>query len=84
MDEVVNIVPHLDNSLFYLIVLIIYIIGMMISFKYDLKFVVFVMGLLWFIPITTIDNLYLNVVSVVMILIHGYIGLYTKKGDDFE
>lgn len=65
------------------IALIIYFIIMFIAYKFELKWLFLVGGLLWFIPITQIDNSFIILVSSVMILVHGVLGLYEKKESDF-
>lgn len=68
-----------------LITLVIYLIGMTISFMTNTRWIIAVLGIAWFIPIIEIDNMFITVISSVMILIHIYIGMFTNKsGGDYE
>lgn len=70
------------NTLLY-ISLLIYTVVMLLGFLFNIKWLYMVAGLLWFIPITQIDNLFIVLISSVMILVHGMLGFYEKKESEF-
>lgn len=71
------------NTLLY-IALIIYLMVMIFGYIFKLKWLYFIGGLLWFIPILEIDNTFIVLISATMILAHGILGFTKEKGDDFE
>lgn len=69
------------NTLLF-ISLIIYFIIMAFGLVFKIKWLYILAGLVWFIPLLEIDNAWLKIVSVVMILTHFMLGL-KNENDDF-
>lgn len=68
------------------IALILYIIGIYISYRFYHQLFMLV-GILWFIPLSIIDNGIIKVFSVIMFLVHIIIPLSNNLnggGDDFD
>ena len=51
-----------------LITLIMYILSIFIAFKFKIKWVLIATILLWFVPIFLIDNLFIRIFCVIMII----------------
>lgn len=65
-----------------LIALIIFIIAIYISLKYNMNWLLFSSSILWLIPIFIVDNIFINVFSIIMII--GIITIaFFQKEDDF-
>lgn len=66
------------------IALVLYIIGIYISYKFYHQLFMLV-SILWLIPLTLIDNNIVKVFSVIMFLVHIIIPLSNNLGgDDFD
>ena len=67
------------------IALVLYIIGIYISYKFYHQLFMLV-GILWLIPVTLIDNNIVKIFSVIMFLTHIIIPLTNtlNGGDDFD
>ena len=70
-----------ENLLY--ITLIIYLMIMTTGFIFKVKWLFMIGGLLWFIPILEVDNLFIIVVSSTMILVHFILGFYEKSESEF-
>ena len=68
-----------------LIALVLYIIGIYLSYKFYHQLFMLV-SILWLIPLTLIDNNIVKVFSVIMFLVHIVISLSNNLsgGDDFD
>lgn len=79
-----NLVEPFTNSQILLLLLVIYIITLYLSIKFD-KRVMFLSAILWLIPLTWFDNMLMIVVFVIMFLIHIILPLDSLRGgnDDF-
>lgn len=53
------------------------------GFLFGIKWLYLAAGLLWFVPITQIDNVFIIVISAVMLLVHGIMGFYTPQESEF-
>ena len=75
----------MTNIEILLIALVLYIIGIYISYRFYNQLFMLV-SILWLIPLTLIDNGVVKVFSVIMFLAHMIIPLsdYTNGGDDFD
>lgn len=62
-----------------LIGLVMYALGMIIALYWDLKWLFMITGLLWFLPIVMIDNIFIVTFSVVMVVTSAMLGL--RKGE---
>lgn len=63
------------------ITLVLYIIGMVYSYYYDKRMIMFI-SVLWFVPVFLIQNTIIIVFCIVMFLLHVIIPIQ-NKGDDF-
>ena len=51
-----------------LITLILYLLTIFVYFKFDIKWILIATILLWFVPIFLIDNLFIRIFCVIMII----------------
>ena len=65
------------------IALTIYAIVMTCGFVFKIQWLFMVAGLLWFIPITLIDNLFIVSVSSVMVLAHAVLTFLQREKGEF-
>ena len=70
------------NELLY-ISLVLYTIIMIFGYIFNIKWLYLIAGLLWFVPIMQIDNMFIVLVSIVMLLAHGILVLYDKNESEF-
>ena len=65
-----------------LVTLIMYLISIYIARKFDMKVLMF-SAILWFVPITVLDNMFLIIFSVIMLILHVLysMGVFNKDGD---
>ena len=62
-----------------LITLIMYILSIFIAIKFRLKWVLIATILLWFVPIFLVDNLFIRIFCVIMIIATITITLYNDR-----
>lgn len=62
-----------------LITLIMYILAMFLYFKFKINWILLPTVLLWLVPIFTLDNLFIIVFSVIMIIITIVITFFNKE-----
>jgi hypothetical protein len=62
-----------------LITLIMYILSIFISFKFRIKWVLIATILLWFVPIFLIDNLFIRIFCVIMIIVTITITFFNER-----
>ena len=72
----------MDTNMLLYITLIFYVLIMGFGIVFQIKWLYILAGLLWFIPISEIDNVFIITISVVMIVVHFMLGLREEK-DDF-
>lgn len=65
-----------------LVAFIMYIICLFIAYKFNIIWLFTATSVLWFIPILMIDNIFIIVFSVIMIIGTFVITFYNNKGDD--
>ena len=70
------------NELLY-ISFIIYLMIMTFATLFKFKMLYMLAGLLWFIPVIQIDDIFITLVSAIMIIIHFILGLYEPKESEF-
>lgn len=68
------------NTLLY-IAFIIYIVIMVFGYLFKINWIYIIAGMLWFIPIIEIENMFIILISVIMIIAHGILG-FTLKNDE--
>ena len=72
--------PEID---ILLITLIMYILSIIIYFKFNLKWVLVGTVLLWFVPIFLIDNLFIRIFSVIMIVATITITFFSEREEEY-
>lgn len=78
MINLVKLTEPFTNSQLLLLLLVIYIITLYLTIKFD-KRVMFLSSILWLIPITWFDDILIIVIFIIMFFVHiiipmGYIG----------
>lgn len=65
-----------------LVTLIMYLISLYVARKFDMKVLMF-SAILWFVPITVLDNMFLIVFSVIMMILHVLysLGVFNRDED---
>jgi len=71
-----------SNELLY-IAFIIYLMIMTFGYLFKFKLLYILAGLIWFIPVMEIDNIFIQLISVVMIITHFIFGFYESKESEF-
>jgi len=66
-----------------LITLIMYILSIFIATKFRLKWVLIATVLLWFVPIFLVDNLFIRIFCVIMIIATIVITFFNDREEDF-
>lgn len=66
-----------------LITLIMYLLTIFIYFKFDIKWILFATILLWFVPIFLIDNLFIRIFSVIMIIATIIITFFSEREEEY-
>ena len=55
------------------------------AFLFRVQWLLVLAGLLWFIPLFEVDNIFLQIIFVAMFFVHAILGFGVgKKEDDFE
>lgn len=67
-----------------LITLIMYILAMFLYFKFKINWILLPTVLLWLVPIFTIDNIFIIVFCVIMIIITIVITFFNERKEFFE
>jgi hypothetical protein len=74
----------MDTNTILFIAFVMYTIGLLIAIKFDLFYLLFV-SILWLVPVFLVDNEIIVLFSVIMLILHVVISIYSKKGgNDFE
>ena len=71
------------ESLLY-ISFVIYLMVMVLGVWFRINWLFFVGGLLWFIPMTAIDNPWIMLVSAVLFIVHIVLAFFTRESGEFE
>jgi hypothetical protein len=66
-----------------LVAFIMYLICLFLFLKFKIKWLFIATSVLWFIPIMLIDNIFIVVFSVIMIIITFVITFFNKEDNDF-
>ena len=66
-----------------LITLIMFILSVLIYFKFRLKWVLIATTLLWFVPIFLVENLFIKIFSVIMIIATIVITFFSEREEEF-
>jgi len=73
----------MDTNLLLYITLVIYVIIISFGLFFNIKWLIVLAGLLWFIPIIEIDNMFIILLSAIMLLAHGVLLFSGDKEGDF-
>lgn len=65
-----------------LVALVMYVICMYLSIQFSIKWLFVATSVLWFIPIILIDNLFIIVFSVIMIIVTFVITFFNERDGD--
>ena len=66
-----------------LITLILYMLSIFIFFKFRIKWVLMATVLLWFVPIFLVENLFIKIFCVIMIIVTITITFFSDREEDF-
>jgi len=66
-----------------LIALILYILSIISYFKFGIKWILIATILLWFVPIFLIENLFIQIFCVIMIIATITITFFSDREEDF-
>ena len=66
-----------------LIALILYILSIFMAIKFRIKWVLIATSLLWFVPIFLVDNIFVKIFSVIMIIATITITFFNDREEDF-
>ena len=66
-----------------LIALILYILSIFIYFKFRIKWVLIATVLLWFVPIFLVENLFIKIFCVIMIIVTITITFFSDREEEF-
>jgi len=66
-----------------LITLIMYILSIFIAIKFRLKWVLIATVLLWFVPIFLVDNLFIRIFCVIMIIVTIVITFFSEREEEY-
>lgn len=67
----------------FTITFVMYIISIVLAYITKIKYIMLASIVLWFVPIFTIDNIFIIVFSVIMITFTIYILFFNNKGDEW-
>jgi len=65
-----------------IIALIIYVIGLIVSYIFKQRWLMLASSVLWFVPIFLVNNTFIVVFSIIMIVAQIVIVAFSSKGDD--
>ena len=66
-----------------MITLIMYILSIFIFFKFRLKWILMATILLWFVPIFLVDNLFIRIFCIIMIIATITITFFSEREEEF-
>ncbi len=71
----------MDVKILY-IALIIYVMIMAFAFAFKIKWLYILAGVVWFIPLTEVNNIFVSTICITMIITHFMLG-FKNENDDF-
>ena len=80
MINLVQLIEPFTNTQILLILLVVYLISLYLSIKFDER-VMYLSAILWLIPLAWFDDILIITVFVIMFLVHIIIPLGTLRGD---
>lgn len=72
----------MDDKLL-IVALVLYIVLILFSRLFNLKFLMGLSAVLWFIPIIEVDNIYIRIISVSMIIATSLLFFNKQETEDF-
>ena len=78
--SLINLIEPFTNTQILLILLVVYLISLYLSIKFDER-VMYLSAILWLIPLAWFDDILIITVFVIMFLVHIIIPLGTLRGD---
>lgn len=75
--------PIITDMNILTIALVLYLICMFMYFKFRIKWILIATSVLWFIPILMIENIFIVVFSVIMIIITFVITFFYKEDNEW-
>ena len=79
--SLINLIEPFTNTQILLILLVIYIISLYLSIKFDGR-VMYLSAILWLIPLTWFDDILIITVFIIMFLVHIIIPLGSLRSDE--
>lgn len=74
----------MESEMLLYITLILYLMVLTFGYLFKFKWLMMLVGLLWFIPIIEIDNMFIRLIGVIMIIVHVSLGLTNSDTGGFE
>ena len=65
------------------IALIVYIMIMFFAYFFRIKWLMMLAGFLWFVPLSYVDDSFIELTSIGMFLSHAFLLLYKKDEEEF-
>lgn len=81
VNNLVKLAEPFTNSQILLILLVIYLISLYLSIKFDSR-VMYLSAILWLIPLAWFDDILIITVFIIMFLVHIIIPLGSLRSDD--
>ena len=78
--SLINLIEPFTNTQILLILLVIYLISLYLSIKFDSR-VMYLSAILWLIPLAWFDDILIITVFIIMFLVHIIIPLGNMRGD---
>lgn len=79
--NLINLIEPFTNTQILLILLVIYLISLYLSIKFDGR-VMYLSAILWLIPLTWFDDILIITVFIIMFLVHIIIPLGSLRSDE--
>jgi len=73
----------ITTNILLLTTLILYLVGLAFAYTTKNNMVLAFVSILWFVPIVTLDNVFIIIFSVIMFILHISIPLTSEKEDIF-
>jgi len=73
----------MDNTILW-IALILFVLGALLAFYTKQRIIFLACGLLWFVPIFEIENTFIVIFCVIMLIVCGILALYDPEKEGFK
>ena len=81
LDNVITDVPVINDKFILLIAFIMFLLGIFLAYKTRTTWLYSISGLLWFIPLFIIENIFISIFSISMILFWFLITLTSERSE---